>query len=96
MKKIIQLEIENSEDFKREIVREVVEQIKDLAFNNQKVERNINALLSRNETAEMLNISLTKLWEITKKKLLPVYKIGGKVMYKKKEIESFINMQSNL
>lgn len=96
MKKIIQLEIESSEDFKREIVREVVEQIKDLAFNNQKVESNINALLSRNETAEMLNISLTKLWEITKKKLLPVYKIGGKVMYKKKEIESFINMQSNL
>lgn len=96
MKKIIQFEIESSEDFKREIVREVVEQIKDLAFNNQKVESNINALLSRNETAEMLNISLTKLWEITKKKLLPVYKIGGKVMYKKKEIESFINMQSNL
>jgi excisionase family DNA binding protein len=95
MEQFIQIKIENSEDFKNEIIRGVVEQIKDLAFGNKKEESNPNELVSRADTAKMLNISLVKLWEITKDKMLPVYKIGGKVLYKRNEVEEFINSQNN-
>ena len=94
MEQFIQIKIENSEDFKNEIIRGVVSQIKDLGIFNQPKEENPNELVSRAETAKILNISLVKLWEITKNKLLPVYKIGGKVLYKRNEIKDFINSQN--
>ena len=94
MKQIIQFEIENSEDFKNEIISGVVSQIKDLGIFNQPKEENPNELISRAETAKILNISLVKLWEITKNNLLPVYKIGGKVLYKRNEVKDFINSQN--
>ena len=94
MEQFIQIKIENSEDFKNEIIRGVVEQIKDLTFNNQKEEKNPDILISRADTAKLLNISLVKLWSITKDKLLPVYKIGGKVLYKKIEVMEFLNHQN--
>ncbi|MQP52699.1 MULTISPECIES: helix-turn-helix domain-containing protein [unclassified Flavobacterium] len=94
MEQFIQIKIENSEDFKNEIIRGVVSQIKDLGIFNQPKEENSNELISRAETAKILNISLVKLWEITKNNLLPVYKIGGKVLYKRNEIKDFINSQN--
>lgn len=96
MEQFIQIKIENSEDFKNEIIRGVVEQIKDLAFNNQKQENDPNILISRADTAKLLNISLVKLWSITKEGLLPVYKIGGKVLYKKIEVLQFLNHQNQV
>lgn len=94
MEQFIQIKIENSEDFKNEIIRGVVSQIKDLGIFNQPKEENSNELISRAETAKILNISLVKLWEITKNNFLPVYKIGGKVLYKRNEIKDFINSQN--
>lgn len=94
MEQFIQIKIENSEDFKNEIIRGVVSQIKDLGIFNQPKEENPNELISRAETAKILNISLVKLWEITKNNLLPVYKIGGKVLYKRNEIKDFIDSQN--
>lgn len=86
------LKIEFPEDFKNEIINGVVAQIKDLICSNNK--ENQNDLLSRAETSKMLKISLVKLWQLTKDKVIPVYKIGSKVMYKRTEIEQFLN--SNL
>ncbi len=94
MAQVIQFHIENSEDFKNEIIRGVVEQIKDLNFNSKKEAEKEEDLISRNDTAKYLNISLVKLWKITKDKILPVYKIGGKVLYKRKDIQEFINSQN--
>ena len=94
MSTILQMQIENSEDFKNEIIRGVVSQIKDLGIFNQPKEENPNELVSREKKKKILNISLVKLWEITKNKLLPVYKIGGKVLYKRNEIKDFINSQN--
>lgn len=85
MSRIIQLEIENSEDFKNEIIRGVVEQIKNLTFSNQRKE-NPEDLLSREQTANLLNISLVTLWGITRDKTLPSYKIGRRVLYKRGEV----------
>lgn len=95
MSTVIQLQVENSEDFKNEIIRGVVSQIKDLGIFNQTKEENPNELVSRVETAKILNISLVKLWKITKEGAIPVFKIGGKVSYKRSGIENFINSQSN-
>lgn len=93
MEQNFQLKIEIPENFKDEIIRGVVEQIKDL-FPTKNSD-NTNSLLSRSDTAKILNISLVKLWQLTKEKALPVYKIGGKVLYKKEEIENFINFKSS-
>jgi excisionase family DNA binding protein len=87
----IQIKIENSEDFKNEIIRGVVAQIKDLGFFNQPKVQNSSELISRADSAKILNLSLVKLWELTKNKALPVVKIGGKVLYKRSDLEQFIN-----
>jgi len=92
MSKIIQIEIENAEDFTNKIISGVVEQIKNLAFNNQK-EENPDNLLSREQTAKLLNISLVTLWSITKDKIVPSYKIGRKVLYKREEVLNSINQR---
>ena len=94
MEQFIQIKIENSEDFKNEIIRGVVSQIKDLGFNNKPSLENENDLLTRTEASKNLNISLVKLWQITKDNLLPVIRIGGKVLYKRKDIQEFINSQN--
>ena len=88
----INLQIEIPEDFKNEIISGVVTQIKDLMLNNKP--ENQNDLLSRTETANLLKISLVKLWQLTKNKVIPVYKIGNKVLYKRSEVEQLFN--SNL
>lgn len=88
------MKFKNSEDFKNEIIRGVVDQIKDLGFNNQTSTEKDEDLVSRIETAKILNLSLVKLWQLTRDNLLPVIKIGGKVLYKRKDIQEFINSQN--
>jgi excisionase family DNA binding protein len=95
MSKIIQIQVENFEEFKNEIIRGVVSQIKELAFNSQIKEVNPNELLSRANTAKLLTISLVKLWQLSKDKVIPSYKIGGKVLYRKSEVLEFVNLKSS-
>ena len=45
-------------------------------------------LLTREETAEYLKISLTTLWHWSKKGILPSYGIGNRVFYKRSDLES--------
>jgi hypothetical protein len=94
MEQFIQIKIENSEDFKNEIIRGVVNQIKDLGFINKTTLESEDDLVPRIKTSEILNISLVKLWQISKDNLLPAIKIGGKVLYKRKDIQEFINSQN--
>ena len=47
---------------------------------------NDDKLLTREETAEMLSISLTTLWKYTKDDVIPAFRIGSKVRYKKSDI----------
>ncbi|MFT7036730.1 MAG: excisionase family DNA binding protein [Cyclobacteriaceae bacterium] len=44
-------------------------------------------LMTREETAEYLKISLTTLWQWRKKGILPSYSIGNRVYYKRSEVE---------
>ena len=88
--KLIQIETVSAEEFKTEIVNAILEQLKPL-LQKEKIEDNKKEMISRVETADLLNISLVKLWEITKNNLIQKYKIGGKVLYKKADIQLFIN-----
>ena len=88
--RLIQIETVSAEEFKTEIVNAILEQLKPLLLKD-KIEENKKELITRAEAADLLNISLVKLWEITKNNLIPKYKIGGKVLYKKIDVQRFIN-----
>ena len=88
--KLIQIETVSAEEFKTEIVDAILEQLKPL-LQKEKIEDNKKEMITRTEAADLLNISLVKLWEITKNNLIPKYKIGGKVLYKKIDVQRFIN-----
>ncbi len=93
MKQTLQIENTNSEDFKNEIINGVVEQMKNLAHNfTAKAENEI--LLTREETAKLLSISLVSLWSLTKENKLPVYHIGKSVRYKQSEILNCLQLKS--
>ena len=88
--RLIQIETVSAEEFKTEIVNAILEQLKPLLLKD-KIEENKKEMITRAEAANLLNISLVKLWDITKNNLIPKYKIGGKVLYKKKDIQNFIH-----
>ncbi len=81
---ILQLHQTNANDFKNEIVNDVCTALKEFAKTLQNPDN--NTLLTRQQTAEILSVSLVTLWDWTKKDLLPAYRIGNKVRYKKNEI----------
>lgn len=83
MTNVLQLENTNALDFKNEIVKAVVDALKGFANTLQP---DNEKLLTREETAKMLSISLVTLWDWTRKDIIPAYRIGNKVRYKKSEV----------
>lgn len=51
-------------------------------------------LLTREETAEYLQISLSTLWHWSKKEILPSYGIGHRMYYKRRENDGTITRPS--
>lgn len=83
-KQIIQIENANAIDFKKEILDGVTQVIENFAAKMHQKDNDI--LLSREETAKLLSVSLVTLWDWTKKDIIPAYRIGYKVRYKKAEV----------
>jgi excisionase family DNA binding protein len=83
MTNILQLENTNALDFKNEIVKDVVAALKGFANTSQPDDEK---LLTREETAKILLVSLVTLWDWTRKDFIPAYRIGNKVRYKKSEV----------
>ena len=81
-KEILQLENLNGQDFKNEIIETVKNEFQKLTTTSQDKDK----LLSRQETADLLSVSLVTIWDWTRKDLIPAYRIGNKVRYKKSEI----------
>lgn len=67
------------------IIEGVKSQIDDLKKNFQAKEP--NEYLTRNEVAEMLKIDLSSLHNWKKRGILQAYQIGGRVYYKRDEVE---------
>lgn len=82
VKKILQIEYTESSEF----IPKILAGFKDLLKEHTQASKDDEVLLTREEAAEMLSISLVSLWKYTKEDILPAYRIGTKVRYKKSEI----------
>lgn len=83
-KEILQLENTNAIDFKNEIFKGV----QDLLNGFAETLRNPNKekLLTRQQTAELLSVSLVTLWDWTNKDIIPAHRISNKIRYKESEV----------
>ncbi|MCL9805861.1 helix-turn-helix domain-containing protein [Flavobacterium amniphilum] len=93
MKNVVQLENIDATEFKNEIINGVILALKSndslLQLNEQSEQ-----LLTREETAKLLSVSLVTLWDWTKKDIIPAYRIGNKVRYKRSEILKSLNQKN--
>ncbi len=78
----IQIECISVEQFKNELLAEIKQLLE--TYMSQQTEQ--DEILSRQQTAELLKVSLVTLWDWTKKDIIPAYRIGKKVRYKKSEV----------
>lgn len=76
------------EQLQTAIIEGVKTQLQDLKKHFQPKEP--NEYLTRVEVAEMLKIDLSSVHNWTKKRILQSYQIGGRVYYKRNEIENAI------
>ncbi len=56
-----------------------------------RAENKQDELLTRQQVAGMLGITLTTLWNWNNKGILPTIKIGNKVRYRRSDIENLLN-----
>lgn len=83
-KTIVQIENVNVNDLKKELIDGMTEAFKGFLQNHPPDDD--NSLLSREETATLLSVSLVTLWQWTRKDIIQAYRIGNKVRYKKKDV----------
>lgn len=74
-------------------VEEILERLSNLEEKLNDIHRNFQPkepveLLTREETAKYLKVSLSTLWHWSKKGILPSYGIGNRVYYKRSEVVS--------
>lgn len=81
---LIQIETTNANDFKNEIINGLITALKGSGDLSQK--NNSEIILSREEAAKLLSISLVTLWDLTRKDKIPAFRIGNKVRYKKSDV----------
>jgi excisionase family DNA binding protein len=93
MVNVLQLENVNAQDFKNEILSEIKNIFS--GFANTLQTNDSDKLLTREETAKMLSISLVTLWDWTNKNILQAYRIGKKVRYKKSEVLEALQKRNN-
>lgn len=92
-KKIIQIESINFDDFKKELSIEIASQILNLQKKTNPDEE--DTLLNREETAKLLGISTVTLWKWTSKNILPAFRMGKKIFYKKSEVLNALQKKNN-
>ncbi|GAA0735922.1 helix-turn-helix domain-containing protein [Gaetbulibacter jejuensis] len=71
-----------------EDIRSLKEKIQNIEKNLQPKEPSV--YLSRNEVAEMLSVDLSTIHNWTKKGILTAFQIGGRIFYKRSNIEAAI------
>jgi|25_taG_2_1085351.scaffolds.fasta_scaffold02368_4 hypothetical protein len=78
-----------------ELPESLTNELKALRGELQEIKANFkpkehSTYISRQEVADMLQISLVSVHNWTKKDVLQAYQIGGRVYYKRKEVEDAI------
>lgn len=59
------------------------------------IHENNDTFLTVRETAALLNVSAVTLRKYSKSRLIPYYKIGGKILYKKSEVIEAVTQTNN-
>ena len=90
---VLQLENVNAQDFKNEIISEIKNIFN--GFANTLQTNDSDKLLTRDETAKILSISLVTLYHWTNKNILQAYRIGKKIRYKKSEVLEALQKRNN-
>lgn len=85
MNKNIQFIQITPEQLQNAIIEGVKTQLEDLKKHLQPKEP--TKYLTRNEVAKMLSVDLSTVHNYTKRKILQAYQIGGRVYYKRDEVE---------
>lgn len=93
-KQILQIENTNATDFKNDILESVQDRLNAFAKGLQNPDR--ETLLTRQETAKMLSVSLVTLWNWTKNDIITAYRIGNKVRYKKSDVLTALQKMNKL
>ncbi|OOV29130.1 hypothetical protein BXU11_04185 [Flavobacterium sp. LM5] len=91
MTKVLQLENTNALEFKTEILEGIKVYLNDFVATLQP---ETDQLLTREQTAKMLSVSLVTLWDWTRKDIIPAYRIGNKIRYKKSEVLKSLNQKN--
>lgn len=86
-KQLIQIENITIEELKKELLLEIKQLL--IEFNKEQVIE--EELIDRKEVAKLFKISLVTVSDWTKKNILPAYRIGRKVVYKKSEVLASLN-----
>ncbi|MCA0349377.1 MAG: helix-turn-helix domain-containing protein [Bacteroidetes bacterium] len=84
IKSILQIETITEEEFTNKILLGVKSVLENFSENYSL--NSSDKLLTREETAELLSVSITTLWDWTRKDIIPAYRIGTNVRYKKNEV----------
>ena len=84
MGKSIMLHCITPEELKQ-IIKEVIQE-ELLEVRKQLKEKDSEVLLTRQETCEFLKISITTLWQWSKKGKIESYGIGNRIYYKKEDL----------
>ncbi|UPS92830.1 helix-turn-helix domain-containing protein [Bizionia sp. M204] len=79
---VIQITTSNESEF----IPKILNGFKILLEEHNKSNSDSEILLTRQETANLLSVSLVSLWKWTKEDIIPAYRIGAKVRYKKNEV----------
>lgn len=92
VKKIIQLQDVSPEEYKKEIVTGVVEEVKkeiQLFTDNFKPQTHLKFIDSK-EACKILGITLPTLFDWRKRKIVPFYQIANKIRFKLSDIENSV------
>lgn len=87
---LLTVPIDEFEAIQKEWMRQVLTEIP----NNE--QEKDNQLLTRKETAGLLQVSLVTLDDWSKKGFLQSYRIGNRIRYKKEEVEKSLQQVKNL
>jgi hypothetical protein len=83
-KQILQIENISASEFRKEILSDFTAALHTFATSLQNPDKEI--LLTRQQTADLLSVSLVSLWDYTRKDIIQAFRIGSKVRYKKSDV----------
>lgn len=80
---ILQVKVSELLDFADRLAHQTAKEVQATV----KAENRPDELLTRQQVAEMLNVTYSTLWHWNNKGILPIIKIGNKVRYRRSDVE---------